>query len=440
MPNRVALFLWVLTGLPGLGQFKHPDISREADQGQTGEMAVDLVFEVFSLPFSQAADLQRRSFDDTQIYDTIIDRLRRGEATQDVFQVIASQSGKEATVRDGSAMCYPTEFEPPGGTYLDVPNLLAHEEMVSPPCPTAMTTRDLGWSCSLIPRVDLKRGLIEVKVGVVLQEFIKNDLWGISPCQHQIPRFSRESIETEVSMPSGQVAFVGTMGEKEQGGKRFTRFAFLRAGVSGRDGEGGGNPGWRMGLEIFSLPLGDAGEIRRSFKPEDRYQAVLRGLKRGEIRQDCLLCVVGLEGTPSRIKQGQIYTYPYEYIPPPGSLSRPRRPVWNASPIPRAIPPNLHLYGATDLGNAMAVSSTRHEDGRLRVGIGANEARLLKRNSFAEGLARLEMPEFGRQKIRMGLDLEPGKAAFLGTSNHSENPHEARWVFLTARNTNSSSE
>lgn len=245
----------------------------QADPDRIGKVAVDLVFEVFSLPFSEAAELQRRSPDDAQLYHAMVARLRRGEATQEVFQVLAARSGKKASVRDGPVMRYPTRFEPPGGSFLTVPSVLAHEEMLSPTLPCSMALRKLGWSCSVSPELERKRGLISLKIDLLRQDFVKNDLWGFSRCQHEIARFSRESIETELWLKPGQVAFVGTMGEEPQAGNRVVHLAFIKADLPGEELKGENHQSWRMDLEVFALSIAEARRIKMEFTAGNRHQA-----------------------------------------------------------------------------------------------------------------------------------------------------------------------
>lgn len=393
--------------------------------------AINLVVEVFALPQADAASLCRTGAGDTVIYEALTDGLARGVVEQVLFQSIAARSGGEAVVRDGPQVIYPTAAGPPY-PLSNPPDLKAYEEVFSPPTMSVLESKELGWSCQLLPEVKVASGLVTVEIDFVHQTQPGRDAWGWSPFVFEIPRFTRNAIRTTVVARNGDPCFLGSLGLGEPGenGSSRLHLAFLRVEVAGEGGPGKSREGWRLNFEVFALPLAKAAAMRREAEGAGRYELILQALGDGAVEQEEFLCLTGNAGAVGAADDVVKLERPSTYLPP-GPRSKPGPVAWQASPRLRSFPLTPYEFENEETGMKVVAAVVGGEGDLLEARLAVREVRLMERTIFGEGMARREMPGFARNRLKTGVRLTEGRASLLGTLNGADRPGIVRWVFVT---------
>lgn len=392
---------------------------------------IDLTLEVFSFPSKDLNGLLRTGSDDREIYRTVLARLTEEEVKQVLFQSVLVQSGKAVRIADGKQALYPTEYEPAGGVWMP-PTLGAFEELYQPGRPTCFESRQLGWSSRFVPRFNRISGLIEIESDVRFVEWVDNDLWGQTPCVAVMPRMSLDLSRSNLVLGSGEVSFLGKVGEEDQGG--LARLVFLTARTTEvlPKPEPKMVPQFGIRYEVISLPAPRAAGIRRRFKGDRIYPAIQDGLEKGAFRKVVDLCGRSSEASLLTLKEVTEFTHPSDYNPP-GSLDSGPRFNINRHPMmlaARRFSYNAPRYEEQNLGTSFQGRVWLTEEGNLLVKAEVEESRLLRRNAFGQGISQIEMPDFGVQRLSTVVRGAPGRSIFLGTLNEIENSEFVRWAFL----------
>lgn len=249
MKNLVIVGGFLISGMM-------PALAQEAEAPKL----IQVVYEVFSLSEAEAAQSQRDSQTDRELYARMVTGLEKGEVKQEKLLAIRSLAGQKATVDHVSEFIFPTEFEPPelpnqiGGFFesskddekmSDLAGDLAklrkgagwHEGNfpVTPATPSAFTTSKLGDSLEVEAALGAEVGFVSLRFAATHLSLKGADLWGQGLSEANMPRFEEQKLQSSLSLKGGEPSLLGTVSpspstRKEDKESRVW-FAFVTASV-----------------------------------------------------------------------------------------------------------------------------------------------------------------------------------------------------------------
>lgn len=182
----------------------------------------EVMWEVFSIPFAEAAKLRREIKDQKKIYADLVQRVEEKKAVLEIFELNKLLLGQKSEVESVEEFIYPTEYEPP-----ELPNIVRKvpgnpevaKMIQTPATPTAYDTQDVG----LTLHIDGSKGLEEgLRLDVNLTKLSLKELeeWGQKKSTVKMPRFERQEIKKGIEFRDGQTLLVGTLSPVADKGKR----------------------------------------------------------------------------------------------------------------------------------------------------------------------------------------------------------------------------
>jgi hypothetical protein len=201
------------------------------------ETPLKFVYEVFSLPMTKAAELQRAKLADSEFYGKLVGGLKDKSVKQETFLIVRGLPGRRVSVEETKDYIYPTEFDPP-----ELPNMVAGQRQkdqeegktmrifpVTPANPTSYEIETLGDSSEV--EAALSGDLINVRLGPSRVTLIQKDISGQGLAKTVMPRFARPRIQTVIFSRSGKPAYLGTVSAPEElqpkDGEQRVFFAFV---------------------------------------------------------------------------------------------------------------------------------------------------------------------------------------------------------------------
>lgn len=216
---------------------------------------IQTVYEIFSLPKSEAAELQRAGHDDAAFYKTIVSATANKKARQEHLLAIRGRPGNTVSARHVSNFISPTEFEPPElpnqvGLFYEVPGTATEEKPgvsipvtpaitsifpSTPATPTSFDTYNLGATLEVEPQIDVAGKTVEIRLSATINRLLAQDVWGQGLSEAKVPRISRQAQTSSVTVRSGVPTLVGTFSpapeaQDKEAGERVW-FAFLTTTV-----------------------------------------------------------------------------------------------------------------------------------------------------------------------------------------------------------------
>ena len=195
---------------------------------------VQCVYEVFSIPKSEAAELERAGHSDQAFYQVLVDATADKKVKQEKLIAIRSRPGVKATVTQGSELIFPTEFEPP-----EMPNQVgiplqpvtveadgkpgpsrAIKELdtgvpsifpSTPATPSAFDTTLAGDEFEIEAIINGTGAIIDLRFSYACNRLIEMDTWGQGLSETKVPRFSNQSQGSSVTVKSGIPILLGTV-------------------------------------------------------------------------------------------------------------------------------------------------------------------------------------------------------------------------------------
>ena len=200
---------------------------------------LSVVYEVFSLPMTKAAELQRAKLADSEFYGKLVEGLKDKSVKQETFLVARSMSGTKVRVEETKDYIYPTEFDPP-----ELPNMVAGQNQktkkegksmrifpATPANPTSYDTEALGEMLEV--EAMLKGNLIDLRLAPSRVSFIQRDVSGQGLARTVMPRIARPKIQTGILTRSGKPSYLGTVSAPSElqpkEGEQRVFFAFVTA-------------------------------------------------------------------------------------------------------------------------------------------------------------------------------------------------------------------
>lgn len=237
--GRAFVLCGMLLGLPmtGLAQEKEPFVE---DPFAIIPSSLKVVYEVFALPLSQAAKLQRAGLSDDKMYERLLEGLKDETVKLETFLTVRGRADRPMSVAQGVDYRYPTEFDPP-----ELPNMVEGpferktpegKEMAIFPAtasnPTSYQTRFLGKSLE-VQAWESDDGVFTLKLEPRRTNLLKKDVYGRGKAKEEYPRFATPHLATSVSTTSGKPFLLGTVSppveQQPKKGEPVTHFAFVTA-------------------------------------------------------------------------------------------------------------------------------------------------------------------------------------------------------------------
>ena len=201
----------------------------------------EVMLEVFSLPFGEAAKLRRNQKVQAKIYGELVKRSEVGKAVLEEFVLLVGKVGTTGVAESIEEMIYPTEYEPP-----EIPNKVrtvpqnpeVAKLLMTPAAPTAFDRKDMGTRLEVLFDRKETPEMIEVAVDFDRVEFLDFANWGQGKAAAKMPEFAAQGFKKTVFLKSQIPVMVGTMSppkvRADKGGERRVWFAFATATPSER--------------------------------------------------------------------------------------------------------------------------------------------------------------------------------------------------------------
>jgi len=228
-------------------------------RSQDHPVVIQIVYEAFSMPFSDAAALRREAKTDKVLYDQLLAGLGKGEVVQEKLLSTRCLPGQRSVASHISEYIYPTGFEPPelpnsigggapskkgekGGSSTEAPDPNRPDlkaDVVAfpatPATPTTFDTRLLGDVLEVEPQVDSTFKTVELRCTVEHVTLQKIDIWGQGLSEAGMPRFSNQEIKSGATQSSGVPLLIGTITPSDEalgeGNPKRVWFAFVTSTV-----------------------------------------------------------------------------------------------------------------------------------------------------------------------------------------------------------------
>jgi len=196
----------------------------------------NVMWEVFSVPFEEAAKLKRGLKSSGKIYLELVKRTEAGKADLEEFLLLTGKIGEKSTAQSIEEMIFPTEYEPP-----EIPNTVnffpkAHEVasvLVTPSTPTSFDTKKMGAGLEIAWEHKETPATIKVKLKFDRVELLDFSTWGQGKATTNMPELSKQGFDKTVFLKLGKPELVGTMSPPRdraaKNQKRRIWFAFATA-------------------------------------------------------------------------------------------------------------------------------------------------------------------------------------------------------------------
>jgi len=220
---------------------------------------IEVCYESFSLPLSEAAALQRMNLPDSELYTRIVTMVADEKAKQERLSVLRVRAGQKATAESIAEHIYPTEWEPPElpnvvGVQIvedrgkdapaqapnleklsNSPNMVnATDNLRTPAMPTAFETRNVGHTLEVEPTLQEDFRTIEMRIAPENVTLAGELLHGQDLAETKSPQFEAQKLSLGVIVKSGMPHLLGTvsrppMSKVDPDSANTTWFAFVTA-------------------------------------------------------------------------------------------------------------------------------------------------------------------------------------------------------------------
>lgn len=200
----------------------------------------EVMWEVFSVPFSDAAKLKRNQKDPGKIYEELVKRSGNGKAVLEEFVLLVGKIQNKSMTESNEEMIFPTEYEPPE-IPLKIKNVPESPEvasfLITPATPTSFDTQKMGSDLKIEFEWKVTPDTIKVNLNFERAALLDFSNWGQGKSKTKMPEFAVQGINRTVFLKSGKPMMVGTMSppkeRPEKNGKRRVWFAFATTAPSG---------------------------------------------------------------------------------------------------------------------------------------------------------------------------------------------------------------
>lgn len=194
---------------------------------------VSIRFEAFSMEAADAAALLRSGLEGKGLYDRILQKIEKKEATQETVIVLRARSGEKALVEGISEQIYPTEFEPPFVPLTSAPTPAPQKGSApaaaapatpaapaamyntpggpAPACPTSFETRNTGWTLEIEPTIGGDNKVIDLRFAPNYTVKAGVNVAGEGLSRTEMPIFETQRVDTALTLRANVPFFVGTL-------------------------------------------------------------------------------------------------------------------------------------------------------------------------------------------------------------------------------------
>ena len=239
-----ALAIACATSTLAMGQekevnpFKDPDML-VANAKPTGPKTWEVMVEVFSLPFADAADLRREMKGAGKVYGELVKRVDQEKAALEEFFVIKGGVGEKSETASFEDYLYASEYEPP-----ELPNSVLNEPaseeaamtFVSPATPSAFTSKKIGNDLRIFMR-DSGKDTLNIKLDLTRLALMGRISWGQGLATVEMPKFTSHGLLDELTLEDRVVAFLETMSPPKADEKIAGRRVWLAFATAKGSGE-----------------------------------------------------------------------------------------------------------------------------------------------------------------------------------------------------------
>lgn len=201
----------------------------------------EVMWEIFSVPFDEAAKLRREQGDSVKMYGEMVQRSEAGKAVLEEFVLLVGRVGSESEADSIEEMIFATEYEPPEmpNRVMNVPqNSEVAKMLMTPAMPSAFDTTEMGRTLEIGFKGKETPEMIKVELKFDLVKLLDLSTWGQGKATARMPEFSAQGFSKMVFLKSGMPTMVGTMSPpKGAAGKEAERrvwFAFATAKPSAK--------------------------------------------------------------------------------------------------------------------------------------------------------------------------------------------------------------
>lgn len=218
---------------------------------------IQAVYEAFSIPKSEATELQRAGHNDQIFYQVLVAATAEKKAKQEKLIALRSTSGQKAASTQCSELIFPTEFEPP-----ELPNQVGiplNQNSVdkegkpktpdvtevntgiasifpsTPATPSAFDTYLAGDQFEIEATLGESGNTIDLRFSYTCDHLIGMDVWGQGLSAIPMPRMSHQNQTASLSVKNGVPILVGTvtpvLEAQDPGESERVWFAFLTTTV-----------------------------------------------------------------------------------------------------------------------------------------------------------------------------------------------------------------
>lgn len=196
--------------------------------------------------------------------------------------------------------------------------------------------------------------------------------------------------------------------------------------------------------EVFTLPMTEAAALQRAMQTDaEFYGRLLAGLKEEKVKLESFLAVRGISGQSMVTSQVENYTYPSEFEPPelPNQVvgtGKKKGADGKEITIFPATPATPSAYKKKQLGEVLEVEAVVKGNGEIDLRVAPTRTALIQKDSYGQGLSKVEMPRFSVPEIRTAVKAQSGQAFYLGTVSApgelqpEEGPKQVSFAFITA--------
>lgn len=193
--------------------------------------STSFVYETFSLPFKEAAELRRKTAAEKDFYNELVARAAKGQAKQESLVVIRGNHTSRFISQGGTEHLSPTDSD-----HIDFgDSKLAEKLPLSerfPYLPTAFETRNCGTYVQLEATVNNDNDWVILQTNISHTTLGESTIWGKGAAETKLPTYHDQRIQTSVFTPLGEPCFIGTMNppDKLQGDAKPDKrvwFAFI---------------------------------------------------------------------------------------------------------------------------------------------------------------------------------------------------------------------
>lgn len=188
--------------------------------------SIQVIYEVFSLPLTEAAAILRSAPADTAFYQKMVEGVRAKKVSLEVFLMGRGVSGQRIIVEQVAEHIYATEFEPPelpnqtsgGAGFRQDAKGKVHPAAfpVTPATPTSFDTRKVGDTIELEIALDQNKVYADIRFSAWTTAFIQRDVHGQGMAKTEMPRFSNQQINGGITAVRGLPTFLGTISPPEE--------------------------------------------------------------------------------------------------------------------------------------------------------------------------------------------------------------------------------